>query len=178
MQCLRRVNRDSWHLQTRQKPKFIISKLYITEKSNKSSCWRSCNQQTLVFFCLINHQIHQLINFLSVGQLCQHYRESMFEGGQDTCSKSTITFSNTYRWAGEEVSSGLRVTERLRWRVTHGRQPRSTFWQNDQRFMATPCSLLLNCSSTTKRGMFTSSLRPCRQHGVHQISPGWVKRGK
>lgn len=56
--------------------------------------------------------------------------------------------------------------ERLRLLVTHWRQSRSAFQQDDQRFTATPSSVSLEPEA--KRGMFTSAHRPGRQRFMRQ----------
>lgn len=66
---------------------------------------------------------------------------------------------------------GARAADRLRQRVTHQRQPRSAFQQNNQRVMATHSCLL---SHGKKRGMFTSGQQSIRQH---TSQGGWAKWG-
>lgn len=58
---------------------------------------------------------------------------------------------------------GASAADRLRQRVTHQRQPRSAFQQNNQRVMATHSCLLLS-HGKKKRGMFTSGQQSIRQH--------------
>lgn len=88
--------------------------------------------------------------------------------------------------------SGLRVEHRFLSHPHTAEQAKRSIWarlterlmtvkvdfSTDQRFIATPCSLLLNRGSIAKRGMFTSTQQPCRRRGVHQMRAGCVGAGE